>query len=416
MHALGLHHEMQRNDRSKSVYINFGNMNSSSWSNFNKMSPNNFGIPYDYGSIMHYKPLGGLELDKTKFSIIALKQEYQSTMGLDVEPSFKDIKLLNRLYCTREYPHTSTLSKSINFGCDIKEYELNNGKCRNGGYPDPLKCCKCRCPEGYGGDYCTKYEYGHCRVTELKAKIEEQYITYNPKELGIWSSAILCLYVIKPKETNPDQIKAKRTLIEVRKIKGYNCGHPCRDNYIEIKYFKDKTPTGARICCDTKNDRILTISSEENTEVLIMMKGWIGEYDISYKAELAPSQESSNCIEVRKSIIKTGNLQSPRELYEQDGEGNWALTAEGKMIVSEDIFGPAFCLACKRDETININGEYSRNVCAENKDPSPKCHHTTCVYCKTVEGSNKANWYWENPKGEWIHVNLMDCYPDKGLN
>ncbi|CAK5068134.1 unnamed protein product [Meloidogyne enterolobii] len=87
-----------------------------------------------------------------------------------------------------------------------------------------------------------------------------------------------------PKETNPNQIKAKRTLIEVREIKGYNCGHPCRDNYIEIKNFKDKTPTGARICCDTKNDRILTISSEENTEVLIMMKGWIGEYDISYKA------------------------------------------------------------------------------------------------------------------------------------
>nr|CAD2188363.1 unnamed protein product [Meloidogyne enterolobii] len=123
-----------------------------------------------------------------------------------------------------------------------------------------------------------------------------------------------------------------------------------------------------------------------------MMKNWIGQYDISYKAELAPSQESSNCIEVRKSIIKTGNLQSPRELYEQDGEGNWALTAEGKMIVSEDIFGPAFCLACKRDETININGEYSRNVCAENKDPSPKCHHTTCVYCKVIKFTGSRIW------------------------
>nr|CAD2192144.1 unnamed protein product [Meloidogyne enterolobii] len=37
-------------------------------------------------------------------------------------------------------------------------------------------------------------------------------------------------------------------------------------------------------------------------------------------------------------------------------------------------------------------------------------------YCKTVEGSNDANWYWQNPEGEWILVNLMDCYPIKGLN
>jgi len=37
---------------------------------------------------------------------------------------------------------------------------------------------------------------------------------------------------------------------------------------------------GARICCD----RILTISSEEYTEVLIMKKGNIGEYEISYRA------------------------------------------------------------------------------------------------------------------------------------
>jgi len=38
---------------------------------------------------------------------------------------------------------------------------------------------------------------------------------------------------------------------------------------------------GARICC--KFDRLLTINSEDDTEVLIMRKGNIGEYDISYQ-------------------------------------------------------------------------------------------------------------------------------------
>nr|CAD2193838.1 unnamed protein product [Meloidogyne enterolobii] len=47
---------------------------------------------------MHYAPTS-FTLDKKKFAIVALKQEYQNTMGQRDEPSFKDIKLLNRLYC-----------------------------------------------------------------------------------------------------------------------------------------------------------------------------------------------------------------------------------------------------------------------------------------------------------------------------
>uniref|UniRef100_A0A915LHC0 EGF-like domain-containing protein n=1 Tax=Meloidogyne javanica TaxID=6303 RepID=A0A915LHC0_MELJA len=271
------------------------------------------------------------------------------------------------------------------FECDIKEYELNKGRCKNGGFPDPLKSCKCRCPDGYGGDYCTKYEYGFCRVTELKAKVEAQYI--NSKEFSILRRAIFCLYVIKPKETNPNQIKAKRTLIEVRKIKGWArdyCGHPCRDNYIEIKYLKDKTPTGARICCDTKNDRILTISSDENTEVLIMIKNWIGQYDISYKAELAPAQESSNCIEARNSILKRDNLPYPQENYLLDENGKLARTPEGNLI-SPDLFGPSFSLVCNRHKSMIINGEYfRRNDCVEDNDPNPDCTYSSNFDCMVI--------------------------------
>uniref|UniRef100_A0A914NLL6 Peptidase M12A domain-containing protein n=1 Tax=Meloidogyne incognita TaxID=6306 RepID=A0A914NLL6_MELIC len=289
---------------------------------------------------MHYSPHGGL--DKTKFTMVALKQEYQSTMGLYVEPSFKDIKLLNRLYCTSEYPHKSTLSKSINLKCDVNEYELDYGECKNGGFPDPLNDCKCRCPDGYGGEYCTKYEYEKCMVVELTAKVEVQNINSHAfKVIHLFASQILCFFVIKPKETNSDRIKAKRTLIEVRKMEGFECRYPCLNNYIEIKFLKDKTATGARICCD----KILRISSEEYTEVLIMKKGNIGEYDISYKAELAPSQDSSNCKEVRESIWDPNNLQTRQEMYELDEKLNLKLGPDGKWIVKK-YFGPNFCIRC----------------------------------------------------------------------
>ncbi len=35
------------------------------------------------------------------------------------------------------------------------DYPLPNGKyCLKGGYQDPNGCHKCKCPDGFGGDYC----------------------------------------------------------------------------------------------------------------------------------------------------------------------------------------------------------------------------------------------------------------------
>uniref|UniRef100_A0A1I8BV15 Astacin domain-containing protein n=1 Tax=Meloidogyne hapla TaxID=6305 RepID=A0A1I8BV15_MELHA len=152
MHALGLHHEQARGDRNESDARH----------NFHRYKTLNFGIPYDFGSVMHYKPISKFNKDMNKYAIVALKHDYQNTFGQRVGPSFKDLKIINRIYCTTDYPHHALAYRSdpisINFGCEIKEYELNGGKCKNGGYPNPLENCVCRCPEGYGGDYCTDYE------------------------------------------------------------------------------------------------------------------------------------------------------------------------------------------------------------------------------------------------------------------
>lgn len=261
-----------------------------SWSQYYRGQTLDFGTPYDFGSIMHYNPISRVNIDPDTYSILALEHEYQNTMGQRVGHSFKDIKLLNRLYCTIDYPFTSSLSKSINFGCETKEYELNGGKCKNGGYPDPLKNCACRCPEGHGGRYCTEYKYENCKAVELTAKVKKQAIS---------TTDFSCLYVVKAKQAN-DKIKAKRILINVETIL-FQCNHPCQDNYIEIKYLKDKSATGARICCNLKI-MPLTITAEASTDVLIMRKGF-GAYVISYQIELAPHKESSSCKEIRESIF-----------------------------------------------------------------------------------------------------------------
>uniref|UniRef100_A0A914N4U5 Peptidase M12A domain-containing protein n=1 Tax=Meloidogyne incognita TaxID=6306 RepID=A0A914N4U5_MELIC len=59
-----------------------------------------FETPYDFGSIMQYGSKA-FHLDNSKYTILALQLAYQNSMGQRVEPSFKDAKLLNLLYCKK---------------------------------------------------------------------------------------------------------------------------------------------------------------------------------------------------------------------------------------------------------------------------------------------------------------------------
>ncbi|CAG7825374.1 unnamed protein product, partial [Allacma fusca] len=55
LHVLGFHHEQSRWDRDEYVGINWWNIEDGRDYNFDKYYTVDYGVPYDYNSIMHYK-------------------------------------------------------------------------------------------------------------------------------------------------------------------------------------------------------------------------------------------------------------------------------------------------------------------------------------------------------------------------
>ncbi|VDM80124.1 unnamed protein product [Strongylus vulgaris] len=96
-----------------------------------------YGVPYDYGSVMHYSSVAYTKNSLLK-TVMPLQAHYEHTIGSRVEASFLDFKLLNLAYCSRSC--TNTLP------------------CQHGGYPNPNACNSCICPTGLSGTLCDQVQ------------------------------------------------------------------------------------------------------------------------------------------------------------------------------------------------------------------------------------------------------------------
>uniref|UniRef100_A0A914VHV0 Metalloendopeptidase n=1 Tax=Plectus sambesii TaxID=2011161 RepID=A0A914VHV0_9BILA len=137
-HALGFYHEQSRYDRDTYVTVNFPNVLAGYERNFDKATPaqmNLYGVPYDYGSVMHYRS-DAFAKDESLPVLIAADSKYRQTMGQRRAPSFLDVLTMNRHY-----------------GCDAL-CASSTTVCQNGGYKDPNNCNKCKCPASFGGAFC----------------------------------------------------------------------------------------------------------------------------------------------------------------------------------------------------------------------------------------------------------------------
>uniref|UniRef100_A0A914X780 Peptidase M12A domain-containing protein n=1 Tax=Plectus sambesii TaxID=2011161 RepID=A0A914X780_9BILA len=74
-------------------------------------------------------------------TVVATDPYYQQTMGQGKGPSFLDVLEMNRYY-----------------GCDNACTSAKLIVCQNGGYQDPKNCSLCKCPSGFGGQFCDKVQ------------------------------------------------------------------------------------------------------------------------------------------------------------------------------------------------------------------------------------------------------------------
>ncbi|EGT40491.1 hypothetical protein CAEBREN_10654 [Caenorhabditis brenneri] len=245
-HALGFYHEQARYDRDEYVSILTQNIQSSYLSQFSKQSFSSmvdYGVGYDYGSVMHYDQLA---FSSTGGNTIAtLDPNYQATIGQRTAPSFADVKRINLAYCN------STCSNYLN--------------CQNGGYINPNDCNNCKCPPGFGGQLCdvAGTSSNGCGAGDLTATSAIQTISA--------SGALTCNYVI----TAPVGAKVYFQMTAAT----FSRSSPCSTNYLEINYRGDFTRVGARFCTSYP-----TISLSETNQMVVIYKGVSGaRFSLNYR-------------------------------------------------------------------------------------------------------------------------------------
>ncbi|XGW33505.1 hypothetical protein V3C99_017711 [Haemonchus contortus] len=231
-HALGFVHTHARHDRDDYITIDIGNIEPGETSQFETLSKtdnNNYGVPYDYGSVMHY---GALSRDE-KLTLVPKDLNYTETLG-SPHISFYDIYMMN-----------------IHYNC-LERCEGVNTRCRNGGFAHPRACYKCVCPHGYGGKLCNRRPKG-CGES-LKAS--EDWTTLvddlGDKDGPKWrEDFVKCHYWITAPKGRKIQVKF------VDFTKGVDTDG-CRLAGVEIKIKKDPRFTGYRFCSDKFANTTLT--------------------------------------------------------------------------------------------------------------------------------------------------------------
>nr|QTJ24581.1 astacin [Perinereis aibuhitensis] len=243
-HALGLWHEQMRFDRDDYVDIVYENLGFYQ-GQFRRVDGTvSLGVPYDYGSVMHYSPKDGSANGKT---VIEAKDPlYQSSMGQRSGLSFFDAKIVNAAYCSNVCRGPTLLP------------------CQRGGYQDPNNCDRCKCPDGFGGAYCewlASPKGANCGEEIRLGNDEVRTITSPGYGNAPYNDFIECSWLIRA----PRNLKVE---LQFEDDFGVFC-HNQRECYhwVEVKYKTDKGMYGPRFCCyDTPH---VMLRSEDEEMVII---------------------------------------------------------------------------------------------------------------------------------------------------
>ncbi|XGW16230.1 hypothetical protein V3C99_001580 [Haemonchus contortus] len=226
-HTLGFYHTMSRHDRDKYVVVDYENIQEYWRSQFawqTEEENDNFGLDYDYGSIMHYRA-SDAAINRQLPTLMPFDKDYRETLGSPFV-SFIDALMLNKLY-----------------GCDKLCESGQGNRCQNGGYPHPLNCAKCVCPEGYAGNLCNERPKGspkECGQT-YEASTEWRNFTDFLGDYKDHADYTRCYYWIESPEDTDIEVELV-SFSEEHALEG------CRNAGVEIKTNKNQQVTGYRFC------------------------------------------------------------------------------------------------------------------------------------------------------------------------
>ncbi|XGW13907.1 hypothetical protein V3C99_000302 [Haemonchus contortus] len=226
-HALGFWHEQSRPDRDQFVNVRWENIDKDSKGQFLKEDPDdvdNAGVPYDYGSIMHYRSKAFSRYDDL-YTISTFVTDYQKTIGQRDQLSFNDIRLMNKIYCS------NVCSRKL--------------PCQRGGYTDPRRCDRCRCPDGFTGQFCEQVMPGYGAVCGGRIQVNSGWTRFSspgyPRE---FKEGQECSWLLV---APPGQVVEMQFIGEFEMY--CKVRHSLCMDYVEVRNSTDFANTGMRYCC-----------------------------------------------------------------------------------------------------------------------------------------------------------------------
>uniref|UniRef100_A0A0K0EJM4 Zinc metalloproteinase n=1 Tax=Strongyloides stercoralis TaxID=6248 RepID=A0A0K0EJM4_STRER len=251
LHAMGLFHEQSRYDRDKYINVIQQNVIPNQLHNFDivdREDSENYGLPYDYTSVMHY-PISLFSVNDQP-TTFPKDKTYAQSVGTQDALTFIDVKFINIHYCSHICP------RGI--------------QCVNWGYQDPNNCNQCKCPPGFHGRDCGNIGWPSNECGQTVYKITDQV-----QAISVQGSKI-CIFMI---EGQPGT-KIAYKIVESRVSPGFT-DHCSYENTVEVKYWKDKSVSGARYCLRPmeiprfSNDDLLEVvyrSNQTNNFAFIVFK------------------------------------------------------------------------------------------------------------------------------------------------
>ncbi|EYC37272.1 hypothetical protein Y032_0810g2461 [Ancylostoma ceylanicum] len=169
---------------------------------FEKKTPQtneNYGITYDFGSIMHY---GGTSASfNKKPTMVPSDPMHQETLG-SAFVSFYDLLVLNNHY------------KCF----DKCKGNAKAAKCEMGGVPHPRDCSKCLCPGGYGGQFCDKRPSGCGDVLKATKEYTDLSKTIGDPNMKEKEDFEICYYWIELRNLGCRLLQYSRRGLKIKHV------------------------------------------------------------------------------------------------------------------------------------------------------------------------------------------------------